>query len=234
MNIITPEDEGYIKPQVALDLIVHYAGSEYQAKNIISDALRSGKINCMAQYVWRSDRADIREEWKPVRCKNYEFWKDQHFTGAMFAESLQWPKDTTFWKWEKAEFVILMSDEFSDRQIYLFMKNIRLLKSDVLGLVGRSSRSGGPKSDRERWALFWINILYDFTKNNFDWTVFDSPQDLKNAFVASNDSAEAVHTTKGPFNENNIDFAVEIAWEHLVKRAAGSRLRADGRARVDL
>lgn len=218
MDLVTPESAGYIKPNAAIALILHYVGSEFEAKQVIADGLHSGKVACVAEYIWETNVGDIYGDWTPRKHGDFLYEHDAEISGDFWSESLQWPKDTNHWRWDKSEFVIFTSTEDDDRLARIYFKNVRLLKKDVMSLVGRSNRSGGPKPDRERWALFWINILQKYTAN-FDWTTFDSPQELKRAFLDAN-------SHDGAFSDNNIDFAVAMAWEYLVKRSARERLRS--------
>lgn len=218
MKVVTPESQGFITPNAAIALIIHYVGSEYEAKQVIADGLRSGRIFCVAEYVWQTNVGDIYAEWTPRKHGNFIYENDIDISNAMWAGSVQWPKDVMHWRWEKSEFVIFTSLEEEDKLERIYFKNIRLSKKDVLTLVGRSNKSGGPKSDRERWAIFWINILVRYTPE-FDWTVYDSPAELKRAFMA-------VNNHDGAFADNNVDFAVAMAWEYVVKRCARDRLRS--------
>ncbi len=75
--------------------------------------------------------------------------------------------------------------------------------------------------------MFWINVLWDFS-DGFDWTQFGSPYELKQAFLSANEDAANEPGARGKktmFADSNIDFAVELAWKHLVKRAARESIK---------
>lgn len=222
-------DDGLMSPTEAIGEILHYAGSEFAAKQVLADGLRSGKLRIVADHVWETDVGDINEDWIPRRHGDRIYHENVELEPGFLSSSVQWPRDLAYWRWDKGEFVIIISpDDEWGRFSRVYIQGALLVRHEVMALVGRSSRSGGPKSDRERWAMFWINVLWDFTGEDFDWTQYGSPSELKIAFLSANEDAANEPGARGRktmFADSNIDFAVELAWKHLVKRAAREAIR---------
>ncbi|MFS0770797.1 hypothetical protein [Sphingomonas sp. 1P08PE] len=228
--INTHDNDGLISPREAIAKIIHYVGSELEAKQVLADGLRSGKARLVAAYMWETDVGDVQDEWVPRRRKGFDYDEDVEIHSSYFTASMQWPKELLDWRWDNAEFVVYNTPGHDPKLNRCYFKGVRFVEEDVLKLVGRSGRSGGPKSDRERWAMFWINVLWDFTGANYDWTQYETPYELKQALLSANEDAAnepGVRGDKTMFADSNIDFAVELAWKHLVLRSAREAIRAD-------
>ncbi len=226
----THDNDGLISPNDAIAKIIHYVGSELQAKEVLADGLRSGKARLVAAYMWGTDVGDVQDEWIPRQRKSFDYDEDVEIHASYFTSSMQWPRDMLDWRWDDAEFVVYYTPEHALKINRCYFKGVRFVEEDVLKLVGRSSRSGGRKSDRQRWAMFWINVLWDFTGGNYDWTQYETPYELKQALLSANEDAANEPGARGDktmFADSNIDFAVELAWNHLVLRAARESIRAN-------
>jgi len=91
-----------------------------------------------------------------VFAKNVElpadYWHGSH----------QWPAETRHWRWNEGNFLLDRGENPADIFWGDALENVWFEETQLERLIGKSSRAGvgGRKFDKERWADFWLNIIY--------------------------------------------------------------------------
>lgn len=210
--------EQFISPNDAIAAIIQYAGNEFQAKQVISDGLLSGKVRAIADWMWERTGGDPDSDGEALRRGGRSIEQDIEIHPDSWKSSRTWPAELRYWNWEEGNFVVCLTDPEDDRPIRGYFHGVRLLRDNILALVGRTARTGagGPKSDRDRWARVWIEIVLN-TSRGYDWTKFENRYQLRQEIASWCDDE---------FSESTLSVAVEKVWENIVLRRAAEN-RAD-------
>lgn len=214
----------YVTANQAVEYIAPHAGSRYQARLIIADAMHSGELTTTADTMWYIEDIDPADEWNEITKGAKIAATDVELPSDYWMSSGQWPAETRHWRWKEGNFLLNTSETPFDPFYGEALGNVQFDHTQVAALVGKTDRTGagGRQPDRKRWSRFWVNFLYDCAGDLFDWTQFENKNQLKQAMLASSPTL---------FAESNLDDAVNAAWEGLVVRCARERLASD-RARV--
>lgn len=209
-NLITPTE-------ASTAIIPHIGGSRQQARALIADALHEGDLVAVAANVWEVWDIDPTDPWENLKSDAKHLLADAEIGPDSWRGSFCWPDETRYWHWKEGNFLINFSEEPLELFGGLMLEDVRFNRPAVLALVGKTDRTGigGRKSDRAKWADFWVRFLYDCCGDRMDFQIFQNRHQLKQAMLASNPDT---------FADSNIDFAVSIAWEQLVLRQARERL----------
>lgn len=208
--------------QDALEYIADHTGSKFQARSTIIDAMHAGDLTTTARKMWYVSDIDPTDEWCEITKKAQLEFEEIELPSDFWTASCQWPEETRHWRWKEGNFLLNASEADVDPFYGQALEGVEFDFREVMKLVGKSERSGagGRKPDKERWAKFWINFLYDVSADLFDWGQFENKKQLKQAMMRGRN--------RDIFAPNNIDFAVDLAWTELVER---SRLEDTGTKR---
>jgi hypothetical protein len=212
-------DEGvfYITANEAVEYLAQHVGGKYQARSLIIDAMHSGDLITTADTMWVIEDADPTDPWDEIIKDASVFATDFGLPADYWHGSYQWPSETRHWRWREGNFLLNRSETPMDPFTGDALGNVQFEEAQVERLVGKSSRAGigGRKFDKEKWAEFWLNIIYTSGREQKDWSKFPSRNALKNYMLQE--------CNDGEFADSTIAFAVEMAWEKLVERTLRDR-----------
>ncbi len=207
----------YVTANEAVEYLAPHLGGKYQARTAIADAMHNGDLITTADSVWVLTDTDPTEDWADI-IKGAEAWAtDVELPSNYWHGSYQWPSETRHWRWKEGNFLLNRSDTLLDAFTGDALVNVQFDQREVELLIGRSSRAGvgGRKFDKDKWAEFWINVIYETSAKHFEWDKFPSKNALKN-FISD-------RCNEDMFADSSVAFAVDLAWEGLVKRAERER-----------
>lgn len=207
----------YVTANEAVEYLAPYLGGRYQARTAIADAMHSGDLITTADTVWVLTDADPTDDWVDV-IKDAEVWvTNVELPADYWHGSYQWPSETRHWRWKEGNFLLDRSDTPMDPFTGDALGNVQFEQREIERLIGRPSRAGigGRKFDKDKWAEFWINIIYETSGKNLEWDKFQSKNSLKNFMLDT--------CNEDLFADSSVAYAVDLAWERLVQRAARDR-----------
>lgn len=207
----------YVTANEAVEYLAPHLGGRYQARTAIADAMHSGDLITTADTVWVITDADPTDDWVDV-IKDAEVWvTNVELPADYWHGSYQWPSETRHWRWKEGNFLLNRSDTPMDPFTGDALGNVQFDQREVELLIGRPSRAGigGRKFDKDKWAEFWINIIYETSGKDFEWDKFQSKNSLKNFMLDT--------CNEDLFADSSVAYAVDLAWERLVQQAARDR-----------
>jgi len=154
-------DLEFITPRAAIDIVRERADTEFEAKQEIADALRSGRVRSCADYLWSSDYGDLYEKWVPRRRKGFTYLTRSEVPDFIYRDSRRWPADINHWRWDEAEFVILESGEDEEPLLRTYLKGVGIARADIEKLVRPADRTGmgGRPINTVAWTAFWLAVV---------------------------------------------------------------------------
>jgi hypothetical protein len=202
----------YITANEAVAYLAQHVGGKYQARTLIIDAMHSGDLITTADTMWVIDDADPTDPWDEIIKDASVFATDFELPSDYWHASYQWPSETRHWRWKEGNFLLNRSDTPMDPFTGDALGNVQFEQAQVERLIGKSSRAGigGRKFDKDKWAEFWINILYATSAKTFAWDDFKSKNALKQFMLDE--------CNEDMFADSSISFAVDLAWDRLSKR----------------
>lgn len=207
-----------LSPSEAVRRIAEHVGSQFQARQIIADALHSGDLVASADAIWEISDIDPTDPWPTLLENATSLGSDVELQPDSWQASYCWPEEVRYWRWKEGNFLVNLSENPIEMFSGIALENVSLERRAVMSLVGRTDRtgSGGRKVDKERWSEFWINFLYDCAGDLCDWSQFENKHQLKQAMLGSSPDL---------FADSNVEpKIVDLAWNGLVARQARERL----------
>jgi hypothetical protein len=203
----------YITVPDAVEYLAQHVGGKYQARTLIIDAMHSGDLITTADTIWVINDADPTEPWDTI-VKDAEIWvSNVELPPEYWQDSYQWPAETRHWRWNEGNFVLDRSESALDPFYGDALGNVQFELTQIERLTGKSSRAGvgGRKFEKERWADFWLNVIYQSGVDKKDWSKFASRNALKNYMLDE--------CNDGEFADSTVAYAVDLAWTKLVERS---------------
>ena len=213
-----PDDADLLTPLESVARVAQYAGSHYQARALLADALHSGELIAVANRVLQINDIDPTDPWEILVKNAFVLGEDVELEPQSWRASYCWPDEVRYWRWKEGNLLLNTSDSPLDFFGGVALEGVRFDRRTVLNLIGRTDRTGvgGRKLDKKSWSHFWVNFLYDCAGDLFDWTRFENRNQLRQAMLAANPYPAFSDGNVGPE-------IVDIAWDGLVARSARER-----------
>lgn len=152
----------YVTAPESVDYLAQHVGGRYQARTLIIDAMHSGDLTTTCDTLWTINKANPTDEWERITRMGKVFAKNVELPADYWHGSHQWPAETRHWRWNEGNFLLDRGENPADIFWGDALENVWFEETQLERLIGKSSRAGvgGRKFDKERWADFWLNIIY--------------------------------------------------------------------------
>lgn len=207
----------YVRVPDAVEYLAKHVGGRHQARALIIDAMHSGDLTTTCDKIYTLDEADPTERWEDIIKDAKASFSNIELEPDYWHLSCQWPSETRHWRWNEGNFILDKRETPVEPFYGDALENVHFEMFQLEKLTGKSSRAGvgGRKLDKERWAEFWLNIIYQSGVDKMDWTKFQSRNALKEYMLDQ--------CNEDAFADSSVAYAVDLAWDKLVERSRQDR-----------